>query len=86
MARHSTKETILDEEKIVAIIEDKAYTLIDEKDLQPLFDLIGDAQIVLLGEASHGTHEYYTIRTYITQQLIKQKGFQFIVVNAPVFF
>jgi len=81
MPRHILKEALPEEETIVSLIEDKSYSLMNEKDLQPLFDRIGDAQIVLLGEASHGTHEFYTWRSYITQQLIKQKGFQFIGVE-----
>ena len=81
MSKQSIKGAIPDEERMISIIEDKAYNMMDQKDLQPLFNMIGDSQLVLLGEASHGTHEYYTIRSYITQQLIKQKGFQFIGVE-----
>lgn len=44
-------------------------------------EAIGDARIVLLGEASHGTHEYYTWRARITQRLVQEKGFQFIGVE-----
>lgn len=81
MLRQFIHESNIDEEKIVSTIEDKAYVLMDQSDLGPLFNRIGDAQIVLLGEASHGTHEYYTWRTYITQKLIREKGFQFIGVE-----
>ncbi len=49
--------------------------------MQPLFDRIGDARIVMLGEASHGTHEYYMWRAYITKYLIEEKGFNFIAVE-----
>ena len=42
---------------------------------------IGDAKIVLLGEASHGTSEYYTWRTAISKRLIQEKGFDFIAVE-----
>jgi erythromycin esterase len=42
---------------------------------------IGRRQIVMLGEASHGTHEYYTWRTAISKRLIEEKGFQFIAVE-----
>jgi len=42
---------------------------------------IGDARYVLLGEASHGTSEYYTWRTRISQRLIQEKGFSFIAVE-----
>jgi erythromycin esterase len=50
-------------------------------DLDPLLAAIGDARVVLLGEASHGTHEYYTWRTAITKRLIQERGFQFIAVE-----
>lgn len=46
-------------------------------DLSPLLDRIGDARIVLIGEASHGTSEFYAMRARITQQLIEKKGFQY---------
>jgi erythromycin esterase-like protein len=42
---------------------------------------INDRRIVMLGEASHGTHEYYTWRTAISKQLIMEKGFRFIAVE-----
>lgn len=50
-------------------------------DLDPLMDRIGNARYVLLGEASHGTHEYYTWRTAISKRLIAEKGFNFIAVE-----
>jgi erythromycin esterase len=51
------------------------------KDLDPLLKKIADAKFVLLGEASHGTHEYYTWRTALTKRLIVEKGFSFIGVE-----
>ncbi|WP_347158230.1 erythromycin esterase family protein [Pontibacter chitinilyticus] len=58
------------------------YTpLIKEKDLDALLEEIGDARIVMLGEGSHGTSEYYTWRTAISRRLIEEKGFQFISVE-----
>ena len=53
----------------------------DVKDLDTLIEDIGDAQYVLLGEATHGTHEYYSIRAQITMKLIEKKGFSFIAVE-----
>lgn len=53
-----------------------------ENDYQPLLELIGDAQYVLLGEASHGTHEFYQARADITKLLIKQKGFSVVALEA----
>jgi erythromycin esterase-like protein len=50
-------------------------------DLDPLMDAIGDARFVLLGEASHGTSEFYTWRTEISRRLIEERGFTFIAVE-----
>src|SRR4051794_38072230 len=50
-------------------------------DLGPLMERIGNARYVLLGEASHGTHEYYTWRAEISKRLIVEKGFSFIAVE-----
>jgi erythromycin esterase len=51
------------------------------KDLDALIEDIGDRKVVMLGEASHGTHEYYTWRTAISKRLIQEKGFSFIAVE-----
>jgi len=53
----------------------------DLQDLDPLMMRIGDAHHVLLGEASHGTHEYYVWRTRITKRLLLEKKFDFIAVE-----
>ena len=52
------------------------------QDYDPLMDLIGEARFVLLGEASHGTHEFYRERATITQRLIAEKGFTAVAVEA----
>jgi erythromycin esterase-like protein len=52
------------------------------QDYDPLMDLIGEARFVLLGEASHGTHEFYRERAAITQRLIAEKGFTAVAVEA----
>lgn len=67
--------------EIVALLSKTASPLENSEDLNPLIDYIGDAKYVLLGEASHGTHEYYTWRAKITQRLIKEKGFSFVGVE-----
>lgn len=61
--------------------EEDSYPLKNGKNLDPLIQRIGDAHHVLLGEASHGTHEYYTWRTTISKRLIEEKGFRFIAVE-----
>src|ERR671915_1937019 len=51
-------------------------------DYNPLLDLVGDAHFVLLGEASHGTREFYRERARITQRLLTEKGFTAVAVEA----
>jgi erythromycin esterase-like protein len=50
-------------------------------DFTPLLDLVGDARVVLLGEASHGTHDFYRVRAEITKRLIREKGFRAVAVE-----
>src|SRR5436853_2500180 len=52
------------------------------RDYDPLLKLIGNARFCLLGEATHGTHEFYNERAEITKRLIKEKGFTAIAVEA----
>ncbi len=59
----------------------RAYPLGSAADLDPLLDRIGEAHYVLLGEASHGTHEYYLWRARLSQRLIEEKGFSFLAVE-----
>ena len=51
-------------------------------DYDALFEQIGDARVVLLGEATHGTHEFYRERARITQRLITEKGFTVVATEA----
>jgi erythromycin esterase-like protein len=51
-------------------------------DFDPILALVGDARFVLIGEASHGTHEFYRIRAEITKRLIREKGFRAVAVEA----
>ena len=53
-----------------------------EDGLAPLLDLIGDARLVLIGEATHGTEEFYRIRANLTQALIQSKQFNIVAVEA----
>ncbi|MDP4285202.1 MAG: erythromycin esterase family protein [Bacteroidota bacterium] len=81
MRHYFTKNSTINQTEIVSAIKQWAYPLQSKADLQPLFDRIGDARIVMLGEASHGTHEYYTWRAHISKKLIEEKGFNFIAVE-----
>ncbi|CAA9327966.1 MAG: Erythromycin esterase homolog, partial [uncultured Chloroflexia bacterium] len=50
-------------------------------DFDQLLSLIGDARFVLLGEATHGTHEFYATRAAITRRLIEEKGFGAVAIE-----
>jgi erythromycin esterase-like protein/predicted phosphoribosyltransferase len=52
------------------------------QDYDRLLDRIGEARFVLLGEASHGTHEFYRERALITRRLVEEKGFTAVAVEA----
>ena len=71
------------EEKLVKRITDagEPFGSIDTADLAPLLERIGDARIVLLGEATHGTSEFYCMREQISRELIVKKGFRFIAIE-----
>src|SRR5213075_243360 len=57
------------------------YPLRNSKDLDVLIKEMGNAKLVLLGESTHGTHEFYEWRAAITRRLIEEKGFNFIAVE-----
>lgn len=50
-------------------------------DYDSLLDRVGDAQIVLIGEATHGTHEFYDMRAQISKRLIAEKGFRVVAIE-----
>jgi erythromycin esterase-like protein len=66
---------------LVDQVKERSLPLRDEDDLGPLLERIGEARYVLLGEASHGTSEYYTWRAALSRRLIEEKGFSFIAVE-----
>lgn len=51
-------------------------------ELAPLLERIGDCPLVLLGEASHGSSEFYRMRAHITRELIRRKGFTVVALEA----
>lgn len=53
----------------------------DAHDYDALLDLIGGARVVMLGEASHGTHEFYRERARITRRLIVERGFAAVAIE-----
>jgi len=60
----------------------EAFEDVESADLDGIIERINDARLVLLGEASHGTSEFYRMRDLITRRLIEQKGFDFVAVEA----
>jgi protein-L-isoaspartate(D-aspartate) O-methyltransferase len=58
------------------------FPAIESADLGSLLERIGDARVVLLGEASHGTSEFYRMRDHITRALIRERGFTIVAAEA----
>ena len=71
------------DDQLVRELADAAepFRSIDTADLNPLMERIGSARLVLLGEATHGSSEFYRMRARITQDLIVKKGFRFIAIE-----
>jgi protein-L-isoaspartate(D-aspartate) O-methyltransferase len=71
------------DERLIKSIADavEPFRSIDTVDLRPLLERVGDARIVLLGEATHGTSEFYRMRERISRELIVQKGFRFVAIE-----
>jgi erythromycin esterase-like protein len=67
----------------IELVRQSAHPLTgDARDYDPLIELIGEARFVLLGEATHGTHEFYRERARITRRLVEEKGFNLVVLEA----
>ena len=64
-----------------ADVRREALPLRHPGDLDPLLDHIGASRLVLIGEASHGTSEFYRWRSELTRRLIVEKGFSFLAVE-----
>ncbi len=74
--KHSNATTSAEAE-----IRSLAGQLVGPQDLDPLVERIGDARYVCLGEASHGTHEYYAWRAELSRRLILERDFTWIGVE-----
>ena len=70
-----------DSSAITKALNKQARPLETETDLDPLIDRIGKARYVLLGEATHGTSEFYQWRATLSRRLIQDRGFSFIAVE-----
>lgn len=69
---------------VTELIEEAAesFDKPENADLEPLLERIGDSRVVLIGEATHGTSEFYQLRELITRELIKKKGFNIVALEA----
>src|SRR5437879_6140886 len=67
--------------ELMAQVRAMSGPLRSPRDLDPLLKRIGAARFVLLGEASHGTAEFYTWRTALSRRLIEEHGFSFVAVE-----
>lgn len=83
-ARRAPHPVSSDEEMLIRNLADAAepFASIEAADLNPLMERIGSARIVLLGEATHGTSEFYRMRERITRDLVVKKGFRFVAIEA----
>jgi protein-L-isoaspartate(D-aspartate) O-methyltransferase len=69
---------------VAALVREVAEPIadIDSASIDALLERVGDARLVLLGEASHGTSEFYRMRARISRELIVRHGFDFVAVEA----
>lgn len=65
----------------IELIQKKAKPVQSRKDYADLISLLSKKRVVMLGESTHGTHEFYEIRKQITLDLIEKEGFDFIAVE-----
>lgn len=71
------------DQSLIQAVQSAARTLAgDPHDFDSLLGLASNARVVLLGEATHGTHEFYRIRAEITKRLIRECGFSAVAAEA----
>jgi erythromycin esterase-like protein len=76
-----TTETEAELSELAAVVEDIAYVVDAADDYAPILERVGDAHLVLIGEATHGTHEFYRTRAELTRMLIEEKGFTGVAIE-----
>ncbi|WP_312479514.1 erythromycin esterase family protein [Stutzerimonas nitrititolerans] len=84
LQQFARQQAVAPREDITAALREAAEPLpdIDSEAFGALFDRFGNARVVLIGEASHGTHEFYRARAAITRRLIEQHGFTIVAAEA----
>lgn len=78
---YSGTDKITSEDEFLSTLRELASPLEDMSDVEEIVKRAANAKFVLLGEASHGTSEYYVMRREISKQLISAKGFDFVAVE-----
>lgn len=73
--------TALPKENIVREMEERAISIKDRTSWDDLLETISQSKVVMLGESSHGTQEFYKLRRDISVRLIQEYGFNFIAVE-----
>src|SRR6187549_2202205 len=81
MMRKRTERKVEQTKLIAEGVSRRALPFSDPADLDPLIERIGDATYVLLGEATHGTSEFYEWRAALSRRLIEERGFSFVGVE-----
>jgi erythromycin esterase-like protein len=69
-------------ESAAAVVRTAARSITSNAAYDHLVEMAGEAQCVLIGEASHGTHEFYETRAKLTRRLIQEKGFRAVALEA----
>ena len=69
-------------DRTTAVLRRQALPLQTGDDLDAILDHIGEARLVLMGEATHGTREFYQLRANLSKRLIVERGFDAIAVEA----
>jgi len=84
MTRSRPRPTETTEQQLVEVLRQHATPLpaIDDPAFADPFDQFADAKVVLIGEASHGTSEFYRARAQITRRLVERHGFTIIAAEA----
>lgn len=81
LAQTQENQTAHSTETVAEYIREHGFALDSIDDLQPLLEKASQSRLVLLGEASHGTSEYYVWRAEISRRLIEEYGFDFVLVE-----
>ena len=79
--QHKSPPRLAHADALLALRADAIVLDGSDDDYTRLIERVGDARVVLLGEASHGTHEFYAERTRITRRLIKELGFNAVAIE-----